>query len=95
MDMLELIKERTNCTDEMADEVMSYLEKIDPTLQKALIRWCENEKDIDNDTVVEGYTIAKLMKDYDMQFTGAILTMDGLIKQPAITKQLLTDGICL
>lgn len=103
----EILQERFNCSDRLAKLTENYLEIIEPDLQNYLNCWLENEnntyfevrserngKEEIHEFEVEGYTITSLMRDYCMQFPGALLTLDGLLKQPEITKRALEEGIC-
>lgn len=90
--MRELIKNRLGCSEKEAEQITNDLQSISSELKEALNRWIDNEE-IDDTVVIQEYTIRKLMADYDMSFTGALLTIDWLLKDPEEAKKALAYGI--
>ena len=90
--MKELIMERIGCSGREADMIVEDLNKICPQLKPILEVWCRTGE-IDEDYIYDGYSLTGLMRDYDMKFTGALLTMDWLIKEPNEAKKALKYGV--
>lgn len=46
-----------------------------------------------NDISIAGYSIKSLINNYDMEFTGAFLTMDWICKDPETAVNALKHGV--
>lgn len=69
-----------------ADELLN----LHNTLQAEFLQWWHTGKL--PEVVVEGYTVASLMTEYQMQPIAAILTLDWLIREPEDAKASLAYG---
>ena len=90
--MEDIIISRTDCTPQEASQVVTELKALSPELIPHLKAWIKNEAYI-FENEYEGYSMKSLMKDYGMAFTGAILTLDWLIREPERAKEALSYGI--
>lgn len=90
--MEELIKNRMNCETKEAAQIAKDLQDLVPELRRHLDAWIENEA-YQSDEMYEGYSLSSLMRDYKLNFTGAILTLNWLISDPATAKKALKYGI--
>ena len=90
--MKQTIMQRLGCTESDAEMVLREVQQLHSSLKDAWDQWIRDEK-IDETVCAEGYTISQLMETYDIPFTGAILTLDWLLKEPEQAKQALTHGI--
>lgn len=90
--MKEIIMKRVGCSDEKAEAIEKRLQKICPELKHVLEEWLENGKE-EYDKQYEGFSISNLMKEYGMRFTGALLTIDWLIRDPDTAKEAIKEGI--
>lgn len=90
--MEKIIMERLNCSPKEAAEIVEDLSDLHVELKPVLSSWIRGEY-VDYDKEYEGYTIKSLMQNYGMQFTGAILTVDWLMKDPKAAVKALTYGI--
>lgn len=88
----ELLVERLNCSIEEAGRITRDLGQLQEELVPLLNAWVKGEA-VDGETPYEGYTLNRLMTDYQMQFTGALLTLDWLLKEPETAKKALRYGI--
>lgn len=89
--MLEKIMEKNHCTAEEAKELIEELNKIEPELQGILRDWIQDKPFTDR--TVHGFSVQSLMKDYRLEFTGALLTLDWLCKDPVEAVKALKYGI--
>lgn len=92
MDIKKIIMDRIKCDEKEAKAIEDDLLVISPRLRQAVDKWLTDET-IDDEIVIEGFRIKQLMNTYGMQFTGAILTMDWLIKDPDTARQAISQGI--
>lgn len=90
--MKNIIMKRMQCTAEKAEIIEKKLNNICDILKPLLEKWLETGEELD-DTKFEGYSINDLINGYDMYFTGALLTLDWLIKDPETAKKALKSGI--
>lgn len=90
--MKKVIMERLNCSTKEAMEIVADLSELHNELKPVLSAWINNGY-VDYDKEYEGYSLKSLMQDYRMQFTGAILTADWLIKDPKAATKALHYGI--
>lgn len=91
--MKDLILKRNGCTEQQAEWIVEDLKKISPQLKGAVEKWLKDET-VDPSLEVEGFTLGEFMSPkYNMKFTGAILTLDWLIKEPDEAKKALKYGV--
>ena len=90
--MKETVMKRQGSPEKRAEMIEKQLEKISVELQPLLQDWLDNGE-VSDDTNYEGYSLNSLMADYDMMFTGAILTLDWLIRDPETAKKALKEGV--
>lgn len=90
--MEEKLIKRLNCSEKEACIIANDLGEISIQLKPLVEKWLEDES-IDLSAEAEGYSMECLMKEYGMKFTGAILTLDWLIKSPQEAKNALAYGI--
>lgn len=90
--MEEIIMERLNCSAKEAAEIVADLDNLHDELKPILSAWIHGEP-VDYEKEYKGYSIKSLMHDFHMQFTGAILTVDWLIKDPDAASKALAYGI--
>lgn len=90
--MKETIIKRLGCTPERAEHIEKNLEGLSEPLKPLLNAWLESGEE-DDDTMYSGYSLNSLMNDYRMKFTGALLTLDWLVKEPDKAVKALKSGI--
>lgn len=90
--MREIIIKRLGCTPERAESIEKNLKELSEPLRPLLDAWLEQGIE-DDDTMYSGYSLNSLMRDYDMKFTGALLTLDWLVKEPKEAAKALKSGI--
>ncbi len=90
--MREKIKEYLGCDDQRAAYTEEKLSQIDSSLKPILDRWLLDGAE-DSEESFHGYSVSLLMKQYHMKFTGAVLTLDWIIKDPAVAEKALKYGI--
>lgn len=90
--MEKIIMERMHCTAEDAAQIAKDLTALDEQLKPVLTAWVENGP-VDCNKEYNGYSLNSLMKGFGMQFTGALLTLDWLIKEPKAASAALAYGI--
>lgn len=79
--------------DEAAAQLLEKdLSNVCDQLKPLVQRWLETGAD-DDDTMYEGYSLNSLKQTYDMYFTGAVLTLDWLIREPEKAKAAIRYGI--
>lgn len=90
--MEEIIISRTGCSPHEASQIATALKTLSPELKPHLKAWLKDEAyTFSND--YGGYSLKKLMDNFGMTFTGAILTLDWLIREPENAKEALAYGI--
>ena len=83
---------RTGCSSQEASQAAAALKALSPELMPHLKAWLKDESyTFSND--YEGYSMERLKEDFGMTFTGAILTLDWLIREPENAKEALAYGI--
>lgn len=92
MDIKKILMDRIQCDENESKAIEDDLLAISPQLQQAVNKWLIDET-IDEEIVIDGYSIKQLMDTYDMQFTGAVLTMDWLIKDPDNARIAIRQGV--
>lgn len=90
--MEKIIMERLGCSAKEAAEIAADLADLHTALKPVLSAWINGEP-YNAESEYEGYSIKTLMQDYGMQFTGAILTVDWLLKDPKEAAKALAYGI--
>lgn len=90
--MEDVIISRTGCSSQEAARAAAKLKTLSPELVPHLKAWLKDEsytfsKDYG------GYSLKNLMDDFGMTFTGAILTLDWLIREPEKAREALAYGI--
>lgn len=90
--MKNIIMQRTNCTDNQAEKLEKKLSNISPRLQPILQNWLDNGIE-SNEEEFYGYSIDSLMKHSGLSFTGALLTIDWLLREPELATQAIQKGI--
>ena len=91
-ELKDLLMRRSGYSEDYAVSILKDVECMDTLLQGIWKNWCQSEE-IDDHLRVEGYTVAGLMEQFGLDFTGAILTMDWLIKDPKTAMEALAYGI--
>lgn len=86
--MKNIIMNRTGCNEKRAAIIEADLKQLHESLRPLLNRWIDEGVDSD-DTLYEGYSINSLKHGFGMRFTGAILTLDWLVKDPEAAKAAL------
>lgn len=74
----------------MAEMVARELMNVDNSLSMLVVKWLKDEH---ADFESHGYSISGLMKDRNMTYPAALLTIDWLIKDPIAAKKSLEKGI--
>ena len=88
----DMVMERQGSPEKRAEVIEKQLQGISAELKALLQEWLDTGKESD-DTEYSGYSLNSLMRDYDMMFTGAVLTLDWLIREPEAAKKALKEGI--
>ena len=78
-------------TEKRAEEVVQKLQKSDFAIQEAFEKWWLG-KGLDEQLVVQGYTLQILVEKKGFNPMNAFLTMDWLIREPARAKRALSRG---
>ena len=91
MSIIKKIIKKNHCSEADAKEIADSLKTLDMKLKPIFDAWI-NDKPYNN-ICISGYSIESLIKDYDMEFTGAILTMDWICKEPDMAISALRHGI--
>lgn len=73
------------------ERVAEQLMLLDGSLIPLLENWAL--QGIETDFSIENFTLVGLKDKYDMTYPAALLTMDWLIKEPAIAKRAISKGI--
>lgn len=90
--MKTLIMNRLHCSEKQANIIVADLQKLSPALQPLLDAWIENGA-CNDDTLYNGHSLNTLCRDYGLHFTGALLTLDWLIKEPEKAAKALAEPI--
>lgn len=91
MTIIEKIIKKNQCSKTDAKEIATNAEKLDAKLKPIFEAWI-NDKAY-TDISISGYSIESLINDYDMEFTGALLTLDWICKDPNMAIGALKKGI--
>ncbi len=76
---------------DQTDELAQKLANTNPVIYGAFTA-CVKEG-ATPDLCIEGYTCKGLMKELGLSITGALLTMDWLLREPEEAKQAIKEGI--
>lgn len=90
--MEEIIMDRLHCTAKEAAQIAEDLALLHDDLKPFLTAWLENQP-VNYDKEYNGYSLNSLMEGFGMQFTGALLTLDWLVKDPKAASNALAYGI--
>lgn len=90
--MIDLIVERNGCSRSQAAMIAGDLSRLNPRLQPLLDAWVAEGKE-DDDTLYEGYSVNSLKSGMHMLFTGALLTLDWLLRDPETARNALSRGV--
>lgn len=80
-----------NYPEYMLEQTADKVERLPHELSEALEEWadCGKEPDLE----IQGYSYARLVKEYDMRPIGAFLTLDWLRREPEKAVAALKRGI--
>ena len=90
--MKELIMERLQCNEKRAAVIAADLEQISPELKPLLDKWIQDGA-CEDATLYGGYSLDMLMKEKGYRFTGALLTLDWIIKEPETALKAMAEPI--
>lgn len=90
--MKKIIQERQGCSEKRAEILEKELQNLSEPLKPILQAWLDNGVE-DDSTLYSGYSLNSLKEAFGMKFTGAILTLDWLLKDPVAAKKALKEGI--
>ncbi|MBR4039926.1 MAG: hypothetical protein IKJ11_07495 [Clostridia bacterium] len=90
--MKAIIMERLNCSEKRAAVIEHDLKEITPALQPLLDRWLRDGH-CEDATQYHGYSLNRLVSEMGMRFTGALLTLDWIIKEPEEALKALSEPI--
>lgn len=76
---------------DQTEELAQMLKKVNPVLYNAFRAYVKEGTELD--LCIEGYTCQGLMKELGLSITGALLTMDWLIREPENAKKAIEEGI--
>ncbi|MCR5024065.1 MAG: hypothetical protein K6A90_07010 [Lachnospiraceae bacterium] len=91
MTIIEKIIKKNHCSKTDAAEIADGVRWLDDKLKPIFDAWI-NDKPY-TDISISGYSIESLINDYDMEFTGALLTLDWICKDPNMAISALRSGI--
>lgn len=90
--MKEIIMERLQCPEKRAAVIENYLKEISPELAPLLDKWLRDGH-CEDDTQYHGCSLNQLIRDKGLRFTGALLTLDWIIKDPEAALKALAQPI--
>ncbi len=90
--MKEILIERLQCSEKRAAMIAGDLEKLSPELIPLLNKWLSSGECRD-DTSYHGYSLDRIMNEYGMKFTGALLTLDWILKDSQCALTALAEPI--
>lgn len=91
VNMKNIIMKRLGCPEDRAILIEEKLNELQAELKPMLNQWLEDGS-VDEEMIIEGYSVADFMRDYEMEFTGAILTLDWLLREPEKAKEAIAEG---
>src|SRR5213076_2012050 len=74
-----------------AEKVVQDLQTCPLAVQEAFEKWWWG-KGLDEQLAVQGYTLQRLIDEYDLEPIGAFLTIGWLIREPDVALQALSEG---
>jgi len=74
-----------------AEEAVQKLQRSAPVIQEAFEKWWMGDG-LDEQLLVEGYTLQQLVEEYDFNPMNAFLTLDWLLREPARAREALSRG---
>jgi hypothetical protein len=89
-DALQFLVKKSGYSSEKAKQIWAKIKSSDPMIQEAFRSLAKGE-DIDH-VKVEGYTLSRLVEEYNMKPVAALLTLDWLIEEPEVASQALSRG---
>ena len=72
-------------------ELSQMIQKTNPIILKAFEAFISDGTE--PDLCIENYTCKGLMQEFGLSLTGALLTLDWLLREPEEAKQAIKDGI--
>lgn len=90
--MKDIIMERLDCDEKTAERLAAKLTAISDELKPILEEWLVSGVE-SNDIEFNGYSINSLLKKDGVKFTGALLTLDWLIRDPKKAAAVIEKGI--
>ncbi len=90
--MKKIIMERLQCPETRAAEIEKNLKEISPELVPLLDKWLRDGQ-CEDDTMYYGWSLNRLIKDKGLRFTGAVLTLDWIIKDHEAALKALAQPI--
>lgn len=90
--MKDIIIKRLNCDEKTAEKLEAKLKNITEELKPILNAWLESGTE-NSDLEFNGYSINSLLKKDGVKFTGALLTLDWLIRDPEKATAVIEKGI--
>ena len=90
--MKDIIMERLDCDEKTAERLAVKLTAISDELKPILEAWLASGVE-SNGIEFNGYSINSLLKKDGVKFTGALLTLDWLIRDPKKAAAVIEKGI--
>ena len=94
--MKKIIMERLQCKEDKKEARAAAIEKelrnISPELQPLLDKWLKDGH-CEDDKLYHGYSLSMLMHEKGLHITGALLTLDWIIKEPDAALKALSEPI--
>lgn len=90
--MEKSIMEKLHCSEKKAILIAGQLKDLSPELKPLLEQWLSG-CDVTDDTLYHGYSLNMITKKNGMNFTGALLTLDSLLKEPDQTLKVLNEPV--
>ena len=78
-------------TQLQARKLAEELNKVDAKLRPALEKWLNDG--FETDYTVQGFSISGLMKQYDLTYPAAILSLDWILKDPDNAIKCIKKGL--
>ena len=76
---------------EQIQELTQMIQKTNPVILNAFEAFITDG--VEPDLCIENYTCKGLMQKFGLSLTGALLTLDWLLREPEEAKQAIKDGI--
>lgn len=88
---LQAFLETQKVSKDQIQELSQMILKTDPIILRAFEAFIY--EGTEPDLCIENYTCKGLMQEYGLSLTGALLTLDWLLREPEEAKQAIKDGI--